>query len=247
MSEQSRQLAGKTALVTGASSGIGLAIAKVFYDAGCALIMAARNAEKLQAAAELIADPDGPKITAVPTDLTDDASIASLFEVAADQRIDILINNAGASVRARTEAITPVQWRGVIDLNVTAAFLAAQAAFRIFIEQDRPGRIINIGSVSARVPRHNSVAYTTSKFALDGMSRAMALDGRSKRIAVSILHPGNTQSAIWEGQEEAVAKEGLMPAEAVARTALLMCTLPPEINLLDATMLPLSMPFLGRG
>jgi NAD(P)-dependent dehydrogenase (short-subunit alcohol dehydrogenase family) len=91
------------------------------------------------------------------------------------------------------------------------------------------------------------VAYTTSKFALDGMSRAMALDGRSKRIAVSILHPGNTQSAIWEGQEEAVAKEGLMPAEAVARTALLMCTLPPEINLLDATMLPLSMPFLGRG
>jgi NAD(P)-dependent dehydrogenase (short-subunit alcohol dehydrogenase family) len=242
-----KPLAGKTTLVTGASSGIGLAIAKIFYDAGSALIMAARDGEKLHAAAELIADPDGPRITAVPTDLTDDGQLAALFEVGAAQLMDILVNNAGASIRARTENVTPAQWRGVMDLNVTAAFLAAQAAFRIFIAQDRPGRILNIGSVSARVPRHNSVAYTTSKFALDGMSRAMALDGRGKRIAVSILHPGNTESGIWAGQEEAVAKEGLMPAEAVARCALLMCTMPEEINLLDATMLPLSMPFLGRG
>jgi NAD(P)-dependent dehydrogenase (short-subunit alcohol dehydrogenase family) len=242
-----KPLAGQTTLVTGASSGIGLAIAKIFYEAGSALIMAARNAEKLHLAAELIADPDGPRITAIPTDLTEDAQLQALFETAAAQRLDILINNAGASIRARTENVTPAEWRGVIDLNVTAAFLAAQAAFKIFLDQDRPGRIINIGSVSARVPRHNSVAYTTSKFALDGMSRAMALDGRGKKIAVSILHPGNTQSAIWEGQEDAVAKEGLMPAAAVAQTALLMCTLPPEINLLDATMLPLSMPFLGRG
>jgi NAD(P)-dependent dehydrogenase (short-subunit alcohol dehydrogenase family) len=242
-----KPLANKTTLVTGASSGIGLAIAKVFYEAGSALIMAARNPEKLQIAADLIADPDGPRITAISTDLTDDAALASLFEAAAAQRLDILINNAGASIRARTEDVTPAQWRGVIDLNVTAAFLAAQAAFKIFLEQDRPGRIINIGSVSARVPRHNSVAYTTSKFALDGLTRAMALDGRAKRIAVSILHPGNTESAIWEGQEDAVAKEGLMPAKSVAETALLMCTLPLDINLLDATMLPLSMPFLGRG
>jgi NAD(P)-dependent dehydrogenase (short-subunit alcohol dehydrogenase family) len=242
-----KPLAGQTTLVTGASSGIGLAIAKIFYEAGSALIMAARNAEKLHLAAELIADPDGPRITAIPTDLTDDAQLQALFETAAAQRLDILINNAGASIRARTENVTPAEWRGVIDLNVTAAFLAAQAAFKIFLDQDRPGRIINIGSVSARVPRHNSVAYTTSKFALDGMSRAMALDGRGKKIAVSILHPGNTESAIWDGQEDAVAKEGLMPAAAVAQTALLMCTLPPEINLLDATMLPLTMPFLGRG
>jgi NAD(P)-dependent dehydrogenase (short-subunit alcohol dehydrogenase family) len=242
-----KPLAGQTTLVTGASSGIGLAIAKIFYEAGSALIMAARNAEKLHLAAELIADPDGPRITAIPTDLTDDAQLQTLFETAAAQRLDILVNNAGASIRARTENVTPAEWRGVIDLNVTAAFLAAQAAFKIFLDQDRPGRIINIGSVSARVPRHNSVAYTTSKFALDGMTRAMALDGRAKKIAVSILHPGNTESAIWEGQEDAVAKEGLMPAAAVAKTALLMCTLPPEINLLDATMLPLSMPFLGRG
>jgi NAD(P)-dependent dehydrogenase (short-subunit alcohol dehydrogenase family) len=209
--------------------------------------MAARNPEKLTLAAELIADPDGPRITTIPTDLTDDAALTALFETAAAQRLDILINNAGAFLRARTEDVTPAQWRGVIDLNVTASFLAAQSAFKIFLAQDRPGRIINIGSVSSRVPRHNSVAYTTSKFALDGMSRAMALDGRSKRIAVSILHPGNTESAIWEGQEDAVAKEGLMPGKSVAETALLMCTLPADINLLDATMLPLSMPFLGRG
>jgi NAD(P)-dependent dehydrogenase (short-subunit alcohol dehydrogenase family) len=247
MAPMTQSLAGKTTLVTGASSGIGLAIAKLFYEAGSSLIMAARNAEKLHIAADLIADPDGPRITAIPTDLTDDSQLQSLFETAAAQKLDILINNAGASIRARTEHVTPAAWRGVIDLNVTAAFLAAQAAFKIFLEQDRPGRIINIGSVSARVPRHNSVAYTTSKFALDGMSRAMALDGRGKGIAVSILHPGNTESAIWTGQEDAVAKEGLMPGASVARAALLMATLPPDINLLDATMLPLTMPFLGRG
>jgi len=242
-----KPLAGKTTLVTGASSGIGLAIAKRFYEAGSALIMAARDGEKLQAAAELIEEPGGPRVTPVPTDVTDDGELAALFEVAAAQRMDFLVNNAGGSIRARTEEVTAAQWRGLMELNVTAAFLAAQAAFRIFVAQDRPGRIINIGSVSARVPRQNSVAYTTSKFALDGMSRAMALDGRGKRIAVSILHPGNTESANWAGQEAAVAKEGLMPAAAVARCALLMCTLPEDINLLDATMLPLSMPFLGRG
>jgi NAD(P)-dependent dehydrogenase (short-subunit alcohol dehydrogenase family) len=101
-----KPLANKTTLITGASSGIGLAIAKVFYEAGGALIMAARNAEKLQIAADLIADPDGPRITAIPTDLTDDAALTRLFETAAAQRLDILINNAGASIRARTEDVT---------------------------------------------------------------------------------------------------------------------------------------------
>ena len=186
----------------------------------------------------------GAKITAVPADLTKDEDIVRLFAVPG--HIDILINNAGGNVRARTEDLTPAQWRSVIDLNVTGAFLCAQAAFRKMLVR-KSGRIINIGSVSAKVSRRNSIAYTTSKFALDGMTRALALDARSHGIAVSILHPGNTESAIWAGQEERVAEEGIMPASDVARAALLMATLPPGINMLDATMLPLTMPLLGRG
>jgi NAD(P)-dependent dehydrogenase (short-subunit alcohol dehydrogenase family) len=235
-------LAGKVTLVTGGSSGIGLAIAHAFAQAGSAIFIVGRDAKKLGAAAEAL-KAHGSAVNAIAADLTKDEDIARVFAAAGD--IDILINNAGASIRARTEVVTPDQWRGVIDLNVTAAFLCAQAAFRRMI--GRGGRIINIGSVSAKVPRANSVAYTTSKFALEGMTRAMALDGRAHGIAVSVLNPGNTQSAIWAGQEAAVAKEGLMPASAVARAALLMATLPADINMLDATMLPLSMPFLGRG
>lgn len=238
----SRPLTGKVTLVTGASSGIGLAIAHVFAQAGSALVIAARDERKLDDAADALR-AHGGGVLAVPADLTKDEDVARLF--AAVPVLDVLINNAGASIRARTEAVTPAQWRSVIDLNVTAAFFCAQAAFQKML--GRGGRIINIGSVSAKVPRANSVAYTTSKFALEGMTRAMALDGRAHGIAVSVLNPGNTQSAIWAGQEAAVAKEGLMPADAVARAALLMATLPADINMLDATMLPLSMPFLGRG
>jgi NAD(P)-dependent dehydrogenase (short-subunit alcohol dehydrogenase family) len=238
-----KPLEGKTSIITGASSGIGLAIAQAFAEAGSDVVIVARGAAKLHEVAQALR-AHGGKVTEVVADLTKDDDIARVF--AAVSHLDVLVNNAGASIRARTENVTPAQWRSVIDLNVTAAFLCAQAAYRKMLEQGG-GRIINVGSVSSRVSRRHSVAYTTSKFALDGMTRAMALDGRGHGIAVSILNPGNTDSAIWAGQEEAVAKEGLMPGAQVARAALLMATLPPDINMLDATILPLTMPFLGRG
>ncbi len=238
-----KPLEGKTSIITGASSGIGLAIAQAFAEAGSDVVIVARGAAKLHEVAQMLR-ADGGKVTEVVADLTKDDDITRVF--AAVGHLDVLVNNAGASIRARTENVTPAQWRSVIDLNVTAAFLCAQAAYRKMLEQGG-GRIINVGSVSSRVSRRHSVAYTTSKFALDGMTRAMALDGRGHGIAVSILNPGNTDSAIWTGQEEAVAKEGLMPGAQVARAALLMATLPPDINMLDATILPLTMPFLGRG
>ncbi|MDR3520900.1 MAG: SDR family oxidoreductase [Acidocella sp.] len=238
-----KPLAGKTSIITGASSGIGLAIAQAFAEAGSDVVIVARGAAKLRQVAQALGAYGG-KVTEVVADLTKDDDIARVF--AAVSHLDVLVNNAGASIRARTENVTPAQWRSVIDLNVTAAFLCAQAAYRKMLDQGG-GRIINIGSVASRVSRPHTVAYTTSKFALDGMTRAMALDGRGHGIAVSILHPGNTDSGIWAGQEEAVAKEGLMPGAQVARAALLMATLPPGINMLDATILPLTMPFLGRG
>jgi NAD(P)-dependent dehydrogenase (short-subunit alcohol dehydrogenase family) len=239
-----KPLEGQTTIITGASSGIGLAIAHMFAEAGSDLVIAARNKAKLDEVASAL-KLHGRNVLAVPVDLTVDDDIAKLF-AAVPGRLDVLINNAGATTRARTGEVTPAQWRWVIDLNVTAAFLCAQNAFAKMLTQ-QGGRIINIGSVSARVSRRHSVAYTTSKFALDGMTRAMALDGRGHGIAVSIIHPGNTESAIWVGQEESVAKEGLMQGSAVARAVLLMATLPADINMLDATMLPLSMPFIGRG
>ena len=238
-----KPLEGKTSIITGASSGIGLAIAQAFAEAGSDVLIVARRASRLDEVAEQLRGHK-VKVTPVVADLTKDDDIGRVF--AAVGHLDVLVNNAGASIRARTENVTPAQWRSVIDLNVTAAFLCAQAAYRKMLSQGG-GRIINVGSVSSRVSRRHSVAYTTSKFALDGMTRAMALDGRGHGIAVSILNPGNTDSAIWVGQEEAVAKEGLMPGAQVARAALLMATLPPDINMLDATILPLTMPFLGRG
>ncbi|OZB41426.1 MAG: hypothetical protein B7X48_00885 [Acidiphilium sp. 34-60-192] len=213
-------LAGKTALITGGGGGIGLGIARAFAAEGCAVLICGRDGAKLANAAAQIGQ-NGHVFTA---DITLEADRTALFAEAARlfaDRLDILVNNAGRATAKRTE-------------------------FRIMKAQ-KAGRIINIGSVSARVPRRNSVPYTTSKFALEGMTRALALDGRSHGIAVSILHPGNTESEIWPDAEAVRAAEGLMPAAEVARAAVLMASLPEGINMLEAIMLPLAMPLLGRG
>jgi NAD(P)-dependent dehydrogenase (short-subunit alcohol dehydrogenase family) len=240
-------LAGQVAIITGASSGIGLAIAEAFAEAGAHIVIAARSAERLGVAATRLRR-HGTRIEPVAADITNDADIELIFAaaMAITGRLDILVNNAGISTRAPTTELSPAAFRAVIDLNVTAAFLCAQAALRQMIAQNG-GRIINIGSVSARVPRANSVPYTTSKFALEGMNRALALDGRAHGVAVSILHPGNTESDIWLGAEHITEREGVMAGAQVARAALLMATLPAGINMLDATMLPLQMPLIGRG
>ncbi len=109
------------------------------------------------------------------------------------------------------------------------------------------GRIVNIGSVSAKVPRIHSAAYTTSKFGLEGLTRSLALDARDSGIAVSILHPGNTATPIWTGREEIARKEGVMSPNDAARVAVTIATLPPEVNLPESIILPVSMPFAGRG
>ncbi|MEJ7616871.1 MAG: SDR family oxidoreductase [Pyrinomonadaceae bacterium] len=241
------QLLDRVAIITGASAGIGRAIALAYAAEGAQVVLAARNKEKLAAAATAIemAGEDG---AGVATDVTSESDIANLFRQAVETfgRVDVLVNNAGVSASAPTDELSLDEWRKVIDVNLTGAFLCSREAVRAMKPQRR-GRIINIGSVSAKVPRKNSAAYAASKFGLEGLTRSLALDAREFGIAVSILQAGNTASELWRGREDVAQREGVMPAEELARVAVLMAALPPEINFLEGIVLPVSMPFLGRG
>jgi len=241
------QLLDRVAVITGASTGIGQGIATAYAAEGAKVVLAARNREKLDAVAELIRAGGGTALV-VPTDVTDEGEVIALFRqtVEAFGRADILLNNAGISAGGPPDELSLETWRKVLDVNLTGAFLCSREALRVMKPQ-RSGRIINIGSVSAKVPRRHAAPYAASKFALEGLTRSMALDAREFGIAVSILHPGNTESPLWQGREEVARQEGLMAAADLARVAVLMAALPPEVNFLEGVVLPVSMPFLGRG
>jgi NAD(P)-dependent dehydrogenase (short-subunit alcohol dehydrogenase family) len=241
------ELHDKVAIITGGSAGMGQAIAEAFAGAGASLVLAARRRDLLEAAAGRIR-ADGGKALAVPTDVTDEAEVASLFRQAVAEfgRVDILVNNAGVSVNIPTDELALADWRRVLEVNVTGAFLCSREALRMMKPQGG-GRIINIGSVGAKVPRRNAAPYTASKFALEGLTRSLALDGREHGIAASIIHPGNTATSFGRQGTGEVRQEGSMTPADVARVVLLMASLPETINLLESIMLPVSMPFLGRG
>ena len=241
------QLQDQVAVITGASSGIGARIAAAFASEDARTVLAARRRDRLEALAEEIQGAGGRALV-VSTDVTDEAQVAALFQKTSDAfgRVDILVNNAGIGGAGPTEELSLEVWQRVLDVNLTGAFLCSREALRI-MRPRRSGRIINIGSVSAKVPRTDSAAYTTSKFGLEGLTRSLALDARSSGIAVSILHPGNTVTPIWRGREEIARKEGAMSPDDIARIVVMMATLPPELNLLEGVILPVSMPFVGRG
>jgi NAD(P)-dependent dehydrogenase (short-subunit alcohol dehydrogenase family) len=240
-------LSGRVAIVTGGNSGIGKAIAKAYAKEGAKLVLAARRADQLKEAEREITSVGGTAMS-VPTDVGKEADVLALFEktMAAHGRVDVLINNAGVTSREKTEELPLAAWQRVIDVNLTGCFLCAREAFKIMKAQ-KQGRIINIGSVSAKVPRGNSVPYTASKFGLEGMTRAFALDAREFGVLVSILHPGNTVSGLGRPTQIGANPEGRMEAEDLAQVAVLMATLPHEVNMLEALVLPRTMPFLGRG
>ena len=240
------QLKDQVSIITGASSGIGERVAAAFGAEGAATVLAARRRERLEAVAEEIQEAGGRALV-VSTDVTDEAQVAALFQKTTDtfDRVDILVNNAGIGASGPTEELSLEVWQRVLDVNLTGAFLCSREALRIMRPRGS-GRIINIGSLSAKVPRPDSAAYTTSKFGLEGLTRSLALDGRSSGIAVSILHPGNTATPIWRGREETARKEGVMSPDDIARIVVTMATLPPKLNLLEGVILPVSMPFVGR-
>ncbi|MFK7898986.1 MAG: SDR family oxidoreductase [Myxococcota bacterium] len=237
-------LDGKIAIITGGGSGIGRAIAEAFAGEGATCILAARGKERLEAAAEAI-----PRAVAIQTDVTSDEEVTALFDRVASEHgpVDILVNNAGMASGGESHELEAAKFRGVIDLNVNACFVCAQKALSQMIPRGA-GRILNIGSISGQMSRPNNAAYTTSKFALEGLTRSLALDSRDKGIAVSILHPGNVPTDIWGDFADAVAEaEGMVPLEDIGRAALSMVTMAPGTNVLSSVVLPLAQPYLGRG
>lgn len=241
------RLENQIALITGASSGIGAAIAKALAKEGAHAILAARSHDKLQSVVAEI-QANGGDATAVVCDVTDEHAVQAMFSEVASQfsRLDILVNNAGLAKGGPIDELGFQTWRDVMSVNLDGAFLCSREAFKLMKPQKR-GRIINIGSVSAKMPRVDSAPYTTSKFALEGLTRSLALDGRPYGISVGVLQPGNTMTSIWEGREDKVNEEGVMNAHDLAQVALSMATLPDGVSVLESTVLPISMPFLGRG
>jgi NAD(P)-dependent dehydrogenase (short-subunit alcohol dehydrogenase family) len=246
------QLRDKVAIVTGSSGGLGKAIAEMFAAEGAKTVLAARRRETLEEVAAGIRAKGGTAL-AVPTDVTREAQVIALFAKAMEAygRVDILVNNAGVPSRMRTEEMTLEYWQSVVDLNLTAPFLCSREAVKIMKKQGG-GRIINIGSISAIVPRQHSAPYAATKAGVEGLTRSLTLDGREYGVVASVIHPGSTASgfnAARHGPGPGKTPEDyITPAEDLARVALLMCTLPPEVNLFQATLLPNhQISFIGRG
>ncbi|MER6302768.1 SDR family oxidoreductase [Kitasatospora sp. NPDC001539] len=242
------------AVVTGAGSGVGRAVAVELAAAGWRVVLAGRRAEPLRETAALCAAP----ADAVPTDVTDPAAVDALFAAAAGRhgRVDLLFNNAGTFGPAvPVDELAVEDWRAVVDLNLTGAFLCARAAFRQMRAQDpQGGRIINNGSISAHVPRPYSIAYTATKHAVTGLTKSLSLDGRPYRIACGQIDIGNAATdmtaAMSAGVRQAdgrIAAEPTMDVADVARTVRHMAALPLEANVQFATVMATAMPYIGRG
>lgn len=241
------QLDGKVAIVTGGGSGIGKGIARAFAQEGCAVVIAGRNADRLQAAAEELAGCGG-EILAVPTDVTDERQVKALFERTMSRfgRLDILVNSSGAFDGGPLEEISLEAWNRVIGANLTGPFLCIREAFPI-MKRAGGGRIINIGSISAQRTREEMAPYTASKFGIWGLTQAAALEGRPYGIAVSCLHPGNVAVERRIHSDKKSDQEPMIPVAEIARVALLMATLTPEANMLEAIVLPITQLYIGRG
>nr|WP_221414671.1 SDR family oxidoreductase [Sphingobium lignivorans] len=242
-----QDLSRHTAIITGASSGIGAGIARCFAACGARLILAARRADRLDALAEELS-ASGAQVLPRPTDVTIEEDVLGLFaDAEAFSPVTLLVANAGMAIHRPTVDVTLEQWRAVIDVNLTAAFLCGREALRVMQPRGR-GRIINVGSLSAQMPRADTIAYTASKFGLEGLTRALALEGRPHGITASIIHPGATISElIGERSLRASASPTTMEARHVAELVAAMAAVPDEINVLSTTILPIAQPYLGRG
>ena len=246
----------RVAIVTGAGTGIGRAAALALLKDGWQVVLAGRRPEPL--AAVTAESGAGSRALAVPTDVSDATSVQALFAAAVAQfgRVDLLFNNAGMSnPPGPFEDWTPAQWQGVVDVNLTGMFFCIQQAFRTMKAQSpRGGRIINNGSISATTPRPNSMAYTSTKHAVKGLTKTASLDGRKYDIAVGQIDLGNAMTELAakmaKGVPQAsgeIAIEPLIDVAIVGQSVLYMANLPLEANVMFHTVMATKMPFAGRG
>lgn len=244
----------KIALVTGAGSGIGRAVALAFAAADYAVVLAGRRLPQL----EEVARQGGPACFPVAANVADERSVGALIARTAqiNGRLDLLFNNAGINVAPTPLEELPLdQWRSIIDTNLTGAFLCTQAAFGLMKSQHpRGGRIINNGSISASVPRPRMIAYTASKHAITGLTKATALEGRQYDIACGQIDIGNTATAMASSfahgalqADLTVKQEPTFDIKHVADAVLYMAGLPLEANVLFMTVMATKMPYIGRG
>jgi NAD(P)-dependent dehydrogenase (short-subunit alcohol dehydrogenase family) len=238
------RLEGKVVLVTGGGRGIGKGIARGMVAEGAAVAIASRQSQTLeQTAAELSAG--GASVLAVPADVADEAQVERLFAAVLERfgRLDVLVNNAGAFEGGPLDELSLADWSHVIAVNLTGPFLCTRAAFRIMKPQGG-GRIINVSSISAQRVRPNSAPYSASKHGVWGLTQVTALEGRDHNIAASCLYPGNTRVERSSATTDAEANMGV---DDLAQAAVWMALLPPHVTMLEATVLPIKQPFIGRG
>ena len=246
---------GKIALVTGAGSGIGQAVALALQGAGYSVVLAGRRAAELEKTAALAS---ADRMLPVPTDVSQPQSVAALFARTKETfgRLDVLFNNAGTSAPGiPMEDLTYEQWNKVVGVNLTGAFLCAQQAIKLMkAQQPRGGRIINNGSISAHVPRPNSTPYTATKHAITGLTRCISLDGRKHDIACGQIDIGNAATEMTERMTAGVPQadgstmaEPRMDVRHVAEAVLYMASLPLDANVQFMTVMATRMPFIGRG
>ena len=241
------QLDGQTAIITGAGSGIGKGIARALAREGAQLILAGRTPATLEATAEELRAA-GARPYVIPTDVTDEAQVEALFAQTLEhaRQIDLVVNNAGTFDGGPIEELSLATWQHVLAVNLTGPFLCTREAMKIMKRQGG-GRIINIGSISAQVPRLNSVPYTTTKHGLVGLTKAAALEGRDYGVVVSCLHPGNVATERRQTSSATQDQEPMMTPDELAATVVTMATLPLHVNMLEAIVLPVGQAYLGRG
>jgi NAD(P)-dependent dehydrogenase (short-subunit alcohol dehydrogenase family) len=248
--------ASKIAIVTGAGSGVGRAVALTLLKDGYSVALAGRREQALQETAAKAGA--AAKTLVVPTDVSDPAAVRGLFEKTRQTfgRLDLLFNNAGTNIPATPlEDLKVEDFRRVVDVNLTGPFLCTQEAFRLMKSQSpMGGRIINNGSISAQVPRPNSAAYTASKHAVSGLTKCTALEGRKYNIACGQVDIGNAETEMAAKAKAGLLQasgetrpEPLMDVQCVADAVLAMARLPLEANILFLTVMATKMPLVGRG
>ena len=253
----SASLPTKVALVTGAGSGIGRAVALGLLEDGYSVVLAGRRAASLQQTVEH-AGALGAHAHVVPTDVANAAAVQALFAATRDRfgRLDLLFNNAGVAARAvPLEELTVDEWRSVVDVNLTGAFLCTQQAFLLMKnQQPQGGRIINNGSISAYSPRPNSAPYTATKHAVSGLTKSTSLDGRRFNIACGQIDIGNAATDMTVKMTTGVlqangetAPEPRLDIAHVVRAVVYMASLPLDANVQTMTVMATRMPFVGRG